>query len=100
MLRPIVLADEGKHGQWCLDRASRDESDLGGVIDQLVEHERQKVHEHQFGYRAHSAYRSADRSPENTLFANRRIANALAAKAIEETPRDTEDAPHQPDVFA
>ncbi|OQC33497.1 MAG: hypothetical protein BWX70_00094 [Verrucomicrobia bacterium ADurb.Bin070] len=80
--------------------ASVDRVELGGHIDELVDGQRDEIHEHDFDHGTLPRDRRADRDTGQRLFGDRGVTHALAAEFIDQPARDTERAAVDADILA
>src|SRR5437899_8004409 len=73
---------------------------LGDHVADLVEGAADEVHELKFGDRAHPCERRSESRAHNGGFGNRRVDDALEAKAVDESVGDFEGAAVDANVFA
>ena len=67
--------------------AARHEVGLRGLVDELVERERDEVDEHDLDHRPHAGLRGADGDTAHGRLADRRVAHALGAELLRQADR-------------
>jgi hypothetical protein len=80
--------------------AAGDRRDLGSVVDQLIGGERHEVHEHDLDDGAQAGHRRAGGHADEQPFADRGVADALRAEAVEQPLRGDVGAAGLADVLA
>jgi hypothetical protein len=73
-------ADGGAQDQRHTALPAREVMDLGGLIDELVHHERDEIAEHHLEHRPLARHGGADRHAERARFGDRRVDHALGAE--------------------
>ena len=91
-----LRADRQRH----LHLAARHVAVLRGLVDDLLERERQEVLVHDLDDRAHARHRRADARADDRHLGDRRVAHALGAELVEQALRDAHRAAHLGDVLA
>ena len=102
MLRPRVATGtaEGDHGERHLRLATRQVADLGGVVDQLVEADRDEVGERDLDDRPGAGERRAHGGAHEAELAGRGVAHALDPELFLQAPALRVDAAGLADVLA
>ena len=97
----------GARSAWCANddgdarSASEHEMHLESLVDQLIQGQENKVHEHDLCHRAHPKQGSADGRGHNGRFRDRRLANPVRSlNSSQHSMRDTEGASVAADIFA
>ncbi len=94
MLRSGIEAgtEHGADHQWCFSLATEHVAELGGLIENLVEANTEKVDEHQLGDRPQSRHRGASRHAHDSAFGDRGIDYTMTAELADQAARYTHDA--------
>jgi len=74
--------------------------DVRGVVDDLVVGEQREVDRHQLHDGTQAGHRRPDGDPDDRVLADRRVAHAPLAEALEQPVGDAESTAEDPDVLA
>ena len=73
---------------------------LGGLVDELVHHQRQEVAEHEVDHRTHAGHGGADRHAGEAGFADGRVAHPFGAELLDQAGEHLEGGAGLGDVLA
>ena len=82
----------GAYDERDLDRATGHESELRGLVEQLVEAHADEVDEHDLCDRPHASHRSADRGADDRRLGDRCVDDPIAAEPFSEAGGHPEDS--------